>query len=104
MKIRKATEHDIDSIAMIYEAIHDEEEKGLAVIGWIRNVYPTRKTAEDGVKRGDLFVLEDEGAVVAAAVINQIQVAEYRYAEWKHPADDAEVMGLPDALLAETLA
>lgn len=94
MNIRKATEHDIDSIAMIYEAIHDEEEKGLAVIGWIRNVYPTRKTAEDGVKRGDLFVLEDEGAVVAAAVINQIQVAEYRYAEWKHPADDAEVMVL----------
>ena len=45
MNIRKATEHDIDSIAMIYEAIHDEEEKGLAVIGWIRNVYPTRKTA-----------------------------------------------------------
>lgn len=84
MTIRKATEHDIDSIARIYEAIHDEEEQGLAVIGWIRNVYPTRKTAEDGVKRGDLFVLEDEGAVVAAAVINQIQVAEYQYATWKH--------------------
>lgn len=54
MNIRKATEQDIDSIAMIYETIHDEEEEGLAVIGWIRNVYPTRKTAEDGVRRGDL--------------------------------------------------
>ena len=94
MIIRKASEHDIDSIAMIYEAIHDEEEKGLAVIGWIRNVYPTRKTAEDGMKRGDLFVLEDEGAVVAAAVINQIQVPEYRYAAWKHPAYDSEVLVL----------
>lgn len=83
MNIRKATEHDIDSIAKIYEAIHDEEEERLAVIGWIRNVYPTRKTAEDGVKRGDLFVMEDEGAVVAAAVINQIQVPEYRHAAWK---------------------
>lgn len=94
MKIRKATENDIDSIAKIYEAIHDEEEKGMAVIGWKRNVYPTRKTAEDGVKRGDLFVLEDEESVMAAAVINQIQVAEYRYAAWKHTADDAEVMVL----------
>mgnify|MGYP004627445367 FL=1 len=94
MKIRKATENDIDSIAKIYEAIHDEEEKGRAVIGWIRNVYPTGKTAEDGVKRGDLLVLEDEGEVVAAAVINQIQLAEYRYASWKHSADDSEVMVL----------
>ena len=94
MTIRKATENDIDSIAKIYEAIHDEEEKGLVVIGWIRNVYPTRKTAEDGVKRDDLFVLEDEGVVVAAAVINQIQVEEYRYAAWKYNAGDAEVMVL----------
>lgn len=94
MNIRKATEQDIDSIAMIYETIHDEEGEGLAVIGWIRNVYPTRKTAQDGVRRGDLFVLEDEGAVVAAAVINQIQVPEYRYAAWKHRADDSEVMVL----------
>ena len=84
MIIRKASEHDIDTIAMIYEAIHDEEEKGLAVIGWIRNVYPTRKTAEDWMKRGDLFVLEDEGAVVAAAVINLIHVPEYRFASWFH--------------------
>ena len=94
MIIRKATENDIESIAKIYEAIHDEEEKGMAVIGWIRNVYPTRKTAEDGVKRDDLFVLEDEGIIVAAAVINQIQVEEYQYATWKHRAGDAEVMVL----------
>lgn len=94
MIIRKATPNDIDAVEKIYEAIHDEEEKGLAVIGWIRGIYPTRKTAEDGLARGDLFVLEDEGSVVAAAVINQIQVAEYRYAAWKHSAKDAEVMVL----------
>ena len=46
------------------------------------------------MKRGDLFVLEDDGAVVAAAIINQIQVPEYRYAAWKHPVDDSEVMVL----------
>lgn len=92
MIIRKATKNDIDSIEKIYEAIHNEEERGLAVIGWIRNIYPTRKTAEDGLARGDLFVLEDEGNIVAAAVINQIQVEEYRYATWKHSAKDAEVM------------
>lgn len=56
MEIRKATKSDIDSIEKIYERIHDEEEKGLATVGWIRTIYPTRKTAEDGLKRKDLFV------------------------------------------------
>ncbi len=92
MIIRKATKNDIDSIEKIYDAIHNEEERGPAAIGWIRHIYPTRKTADDGLARGDLFALEDEGIIVAAAVINQIQVEEYRYAAWKHSAKDAEVM------------
>lgn len=94
MDIRKATKDDINCIEKIYESIHDEEEQGLTTIGWIRNTYPTRKTAEDGLARGDLFIMENEGKVVAAAVINQIQVAEYRYAVWKHDAKDTEVMVL----------
>lgn len=94
MEIRKANRNDIDSIEKIYERIHDEEEKGAAVIGWIRNVYPTRKTAEDALKRQDLFVMEDNGKITAAAVINQIQVDEYKYAAWKHRADDREIMVL----------
>ncbi len=94
MIIRKATNEDKDFIGKIYDAIHDEEEKGLVEIGWIRNVYPTRKTAEDSLMRNDLFVLEDEGIIVATAIINQIQVEEYRYASWKHDAKEDEVMVL----------
>lgn len=94
MEIRKAQKTDIDRIEEIYEKIHDDEEKGLITIGWIRNIYPIRKTAEDALQRDDLFVMVDEGNIVAAAVINQIQVAEYQYAAWKHPASDKEVMVL----------
>lgn len=94
MKIREATKNDIDSIERIYENIHDEEEKGLTTIGWIRNVYPTRKTAEDALKRKDLFVMEDESEIVAVAIINQIQVDEYKNAPWKHSAKDNEIMVL----------
>ena len=94
MEIRKATKNDIDSIAEIYDAIHNEEEKGLTAIGWIRNIYPTRETAQDGFKRGDLFVLEDDGKIVATAVINQMQVDAYQYTTWKHSAKENEVMVL----------
>ncbi len=94
MEIRKAEKTDIDRIQRIYEAIHDAEEQGLAVIGWIRDVYPTRKTAEDALARGDLFVMTETGRVVAAAVINQIQVPEYRQAAWEHKAAEDAVMVL----------
>lgn len=46
VNIRSAKQMDLDRIEMIYNHIHDEEEKGLATIGWIRDVYPVRKTVE----------------------------------------------------------
>ncbi len=94
MEVRKAQKSDIDSIEQIYDRVHDAEEKGLSTVGWIRNVYPTRKTAEDALQRGDLFVMEDGDRIVAVAVINQIQVPEYKDAEWKHAAAEEEVMVL----------
>ena len=93
-EIVRAKKADIDSIESIYERIHDGEEKGLTSIGWLRNVYPVRKTAEDALNRGDLFVMVDDGKIVAVAVINQIQVNEYKDAVWKHDVADKKVMVL----------
>jgi ribosomal protein S18 acetylase RimI-like enzyme len=94
MEIRKAQLSDIDSIEKIYGRIHDSEEKGLSTVGWFRNVYPTRKTAEDALNRSDLFVMTDGEKISAAAVINRIQVDEYKYAAWKHDAAEDDVMVL----------
>ena len=94
MTVRQATQADLDRIEQIYESVHDGEEQGLTTVGWIRNVYPTRKTAEDALDRQDLFVMEDDGKLVAVAVINQIQVDVYEQVPWKHLASDSEVMVL----------
>lgn len=94
MKIRKANEKDTAAVAQIYSDIHTEEEAGKVSIGWIRNVYPTISTAETALKRGDLFVLEDQGKIVGAAIINQQQVDVYKGADWKDDAADDKVMVL----------
>ncbi|MCR5733875.1 MAG: GNAT family N-acetyltransferase [Lachnospiraceae bacterium] len=94
MIIRKAAETDIDAIEGIYDRILSEEESGRATIGWVRGVYPTRKTAEASLSRDDLFVMEDEGSIVATAIINRIQVPEYSNARWKHEAADEDIMVL----------
>ena len=82
MNIRKATSYDLDAIEKIYNEIHTAEESGRTTIGWIRGVYPTRKTAEDSILRGDMFVLEDE-KIIGAGMINQTQVDGYFGAPWR---------------------
>ena len=91
MVIRKAKTSDLASHEQIYERIHDAEGSGAQTIGWIRGVYPTRATALDALKRDDLFVLEGEGSILGAAIINQLQVDVYYGAPWEIAAEDSEV-------------
>ena len=92
--IRKAVQADIPAVAAIYDKLHTEEEAGRATIGWIRGVYPTEDTARQALSRGDLFVQEDGGAIVGAAIINQTQVDAYYGGPWQYAAEDNEVMVL----------
>lgn len=94
MTFRKANEKDLNAIEDIYSAIHTQQENGLVTIGWIRNIYPTRATAEMALQRNDLFVAEEDGVVVGAAIINQQQVDVYENANWQYSVLDSEVMVL----------
>ncbi len=95
MIIRKASLEDLQGIAAIYDEIHTREEAGELTTGWIRNVYPVQKTAEDAISRDDMFVQADEtGVITAAGIINQIQVDVYENGKWVYPAAEDEVMVL----------
>ena len=91
MIIRQANMQDIDAVEGLYDAIHTAEENGKQTIGWIRGVYPVRATAEDALRRNDLFVLEDAGAICGAGIINKTQVDVYRQGNWKYEAPDDQV-------------
>ncbi|MBR6767133.1 MAG: GNAT family N-acetyltransferase [Clostridia bacterium] len=90
--IRKACEKDISAVARIYEDIHTMEEKGLLTTGWLRGIYPVRETAEKAVLNGELYVLEEDGEILASARINRHQEPEYDHVEWQNAADDTEVL------------
>lgn len=91
---RKARAEDIDKVVEIYSDIHTCEENGQAVIGWVRDVYPTAVTAESSLERGDLFVAEDFCGVIGAAIINNRQVDVYKEGQWKYSVPDERVMVL----------
>ena len=92
--IRKATDRDIEAIAGIYARIHEAEAAGRLSTGWLKDIYPTEATARIALAAGDLFVLEDDGRVVAAARVNRVQVPDYALVDWRYPASDEQVMVL----------
>lgn len=92
MAIRPAGKEDITAVSELYEKIHDAEQEGIISTGWLRGVYPVRETAEAALKRGDLFVEEQDGKIVGSAVLNRIQVDCYSTTGWKYTCDDSEVM------------
>lgn len=101
--IRKGTAADIPQIAAIYDRIHDQEEAGRVSIGWVRGVYPTADTARTILDAGELFVLEEDGAVAAAARINQDQVPEYAQAAWACPSAPADRIMVLHTLVVDPL-
>lgn len=92
--IRKAVPADIPAVAEIYERIHDMEEQKKTTIGWIRGIYPTEATARTSLEKGELFVLEEDGAIIAAARINQEEDPAYTFVSWQYPAQPEEIMVL----------
>lgn len=89
--IRKASIQDLEAVEKLYEKIHDAEESGKQSIGWIRGVYPVRRTAGEAIQREDLYVLEEDGVILGAAIINQLQVDVYAKGKWMYEAQDQEV-------------
>ncbi|MEE1181791.1 MAG: GNAT family N-acetyltransferase [Treponema sp.] len=90
--IRFAKTADLDSVEAIYNKIHAKEKAGTLTVGWAEGIYPVRKTAEDALDAGTLYVLEEDGKIYASAILNQYQLPEYKMVTWKTPAEDSEVL------------
>ena len=90
--IRKAKEYDIPQVVSIYEEILSLEEAGKTTTGWMKGIYPVEKTALSALSEGTLYVLEEDGKVLASAVINQKAADGYDKASWEVDAKDDEVL------------
>lgn len=102
--IRPAETRDLDAVAGIYNRIHDAEEQGRQTIGWLRDVYPVRQTAQAALDREELYVLETEGAVLGAAILNRAQVITYAQGHWAHDAPEEQVFVLHTLVIAPEAA
>ena len=91
---RKADMNDLQAITDIYDHIHDYEEIARYSTGWLRDVYPTRQTAQDAILAGTMYVYEQDGRILAAGKIDRVQPPSYAQINWSVRAAEHEVMVL----------
>ena len=101
---RRATPADLDAIESSYEEHFTHEEQHGAFTIWKRGVYPTRKTAEDAMEEGHLYVLEEGGALLSSVIVDQNQSAEYGKVDWPVCAEPDEVMVIHLLVVRPSLA
>lgn len=90
--IRKANETDLASVVEIYSKIFEREAGGNSATGWKPGIYPTEETAREAFLKDELFVMEAEGKVVAAARLNKQQDEAYSRAAWQMDAPEEKIM------------
>ncbi len=90
--IRKATPEDVQGVALLYEKMLDYEEANIKYTSWQRGIYPTVDTARAGVTHGSLYILEEDGKILASAVLDKRQPPEYKKVEWSKSVKSTEAL------------
>lgn len=102
--IRKGMMTDVPAVAAVYEALLQYEREHGTATGWISGVYPTAAVAESAAAQGTLFVLEADGAINAAMILNQVQAPEYAAADWQYEAPPEKSLVLHTLCIAPNQA
>ena len=55
-------------------------------------IYPTVDDFEDDIKKGNLYVAEENKKIIALYVISDEADEAYNYAEWKYPNETSVVL------------
>lgn len=109
---------DLDELGALYDAVNDHLAGGVNYPGWTKGAYPTRRTAEEGVRAGGLYVARLDGRIAATAILSHEPEPAYRTVTWQADCGDGEVFviytlavhpdylgrGVGTALLARILA
>ena len=89
---RKATQKDINSIAMLYNRVIDYQSANGGYMCWIKNVYQTKKTAADALLLDKLYVYDIDGTIAGSVILDCIQPKEYKAISWKTASNASEAL------------
>ena len=90
--IRIAKKADLAAVGGGYRSLLLFEREHGTSSNWVLDLYPTEDYAAAKIAAGEMFVLEEDGAVRGSMVLNGDQPREYADVPWLFPADGGEVL------------
>lgn len=91
-EIRLALPSDLDGVAASYDELLFHEEQYGSSTSWKRGLYPTRAFAEEAQREGTLYVLRENGRILASMILNNKQAEDYKKIDWRYPAAEKEAL------------
>ncbi len=91
LKIRKATEIDIDKMEQFYFDVNDYLESTNNYPAWEKGVYPARGDAERAVNENTLIIATIDNEIVASAIVNNKYTEHYNQVKWSGDFGDNEI-------------
>lgn len=90
--IRLGKKGEEKKISDVYEALLDKEEREGSYTKWVKGVYPTIEVAHTHLLLQDMYVLEREGVVCGAMILNHDQGEEYEELPWSYKGEKEDIL------------
>lgn len=92
LDIRQARVEEADRVCEFYDRLVDDYEHSTLFRSWKKGIYPSEEMLRGAVERGEAYVGERHGEIVAGMVLNHEQHESYRQVRWSVDAPDEEVL------------
>ena len=92
MIFRKAAKEEFYKIRSLYWNLIDREQDDPSFPHWKKGIHPSDEMIQDSIDKGNLYVLVDDGEIVACVIANDEKVEGYADAPWQIDSDDVIVL------------
>ena len=83
--------NDIDELENLYNDLNDYLTEGVNYPGWVKDIYPIRQNAVEGVKNGNLYVAKHNGKIVGSIILSHEPETAYYNVKWEIESDYSDV-------------
>lgn len=83
--------NDIDELEQLYNDLNDYLAKGINYPGWIKDIYPIRQNAIDGITNSNLYIARHNKKIVGSIILSHEPESAYYNAKWAFESDYLDV-------------
>lgn len=83
--------NDIDELEQLYNDLNDHLANEVNYPGWIKDIYPVRQDAIDGVEAGNLYVAKHNEKIVGSIILNHKPDPAFYNVKWEFDTDYSDV-------------